>query len=44
MKLGRQHNYHKGQEESMLPNVPYDLCVGVPISHLLNFTKSFVEL
>ena len=33
MKLGGQHNYHKGPITN-LP-VPYDLCIGVPISHLL---------
>ena len=40
MKLGPQRNYHKGQAAirhyANQPAVPYDLCVGNPISHLLN--------
>ena len=48
MKLGRQHNYHKGQA-AMLTNLPvyYDLCIGVPAYNqekaLANLQIAFVS-
>ena len=47
MKLGPQRNYHKGQAAirhyANQPAVPYDFCVGNPISCLLNIGSTPFE-
>ena len=48
MNLGCQHNYHKGRAaiRNYMPinlPVPYDFCIGVPISHLLTVGSTPVQ-
>ena len=50
MKLGRRRKYHEGRNGRLLdtmqtnPPVPYDFCVGVPMSRLLTIQHSVFVL